>query len=70
METAGWADGKPALQLRVRGTLIQAEPSTWLWLLPREGTGANPECVRKCCKIHTPAERAWRDPILGTAGQT
>lgn len=67
---AGLADSKPALQLRVRGTLTQAEPSTWLWLLPYEGTGANPVCVWYSCKILTPAERAWRDLILDTTGQT
>ena len=70
MEMAGLADGKPALQLRARGTLTQAEPSTWLWLLLHEGTGANPVYGGNSCKIHTPAQSALRDPILGTTGQT
>lgn len=70
VEMAGLADGKPALQLRARGVLTQVEPSTWLWLLPHEGTGANPLCVGNRCKIHTAAEGpdsgySWADLRAG-----
>lgn len=78
MEMAGPADGKPAVQLRARGTLTQAESSTGLTRghpppplpPPPGGEGANSTCLWDSCNIHTSGERAWRDLIVGTTGQT